>query len=244
MPAATHPALHLVSDQEGTVLPGRVAQGMQEIGRQVERPGDTLYGFENDGSHVSTDHRLGRGTVVARDEVDLERFLRKAVPLVGVPGDSARCGGAAMETGCDRKHLAPLRHRAGHAQGVLVGFGARVDEEHPLERGRCDGHEFLRGLCAHLQRNGVALKQQALRLLPDRGNEPRVAVSQGGDGVPAVEVEYAPAVAGDDLAAFRMLGHERQLPVDGNRRCRFSRARVGPGCLHRVHLRSSPAECR
>ena len=225
------------------MLPGRVAQRVQEFGRQVERPCDPLHGFDNDCCNVRADHRLGGGTVIARNEIDLERFLREAVPLVGVPGDSARCGGAAVETMRDRKHLAPLRHRAGHAQCILVGFRTRVCEEHPLHRGRRDGHELLCGLCAHVQRNGVALKQQGFRLLPDCGHEPRVPVSQGGDGMPAVEVEYSPAVAGDDVAARSVHRHERQLPVDGDRRRRLSRPRVCLACLHRVHLRSSPAEC-
>ncbi len=140
------------------MLPGCVAQAMQEIGRQVERPGDTLHGLDNNGRNVRADHRLGRSTVIARDEFDFEGLLRKAVPPVGIPCHSAGRGGAAVEAVGNREHLAPLRYRAGHAQCILVGFGARIDEKHSLEGRRRNGYEFFGGLRANFQRNGVALK--------------------------------------------------------------------------------------
>ena len=244
VPATPHAALHLVGNQEGTVSPGRVAQGTQEFGRQVECAGDALHGLDDNGRDVRADHCLGRGTVVARDEIDVEGLLREAVPPVGIPRDGARGGRAAVKTMRNREHLAPLRDRTGHAQSVLVGFRTRVHEEHSVERGGCNGDEFLCRLSADVQRDGVALKQQGFRLFPDRGRQPRVPVSQRRDGMPAVEVEYVPAIAGDDLAARRVLGHERQLPVDGDRCCRLSCPRIAPVRLHRVHLRSSPAGCR
>ena len=46
-----------------------------------------------------------------------------------------------------------------------------------------------------------------------------MCIAESGDGVTAVQVEYAPAVSGDDLAALRALREERQLAVHGNRGC-------------------------
>ena len=226
------------------MLTGRVAQGLQEIGRQVESAGDTLNRLDDDGRHIRADHGLRRGTVVARDEVDVERFPRKAVPTVGVPGDGAGRGSAAMKSMGDRENLAATRHRAGHAQRILVGFGTRVNEQHALQGGRCHRNEFLGSRCAHRQRNRVALEQQGFRLFPDCGDESRMAVAQCSDGMAAVEIEDAPAVANDDLAARSGFGHERQLAVDRDRGCRLPRPGVASGCLGRAHFRSSPAGCR
>ena len=79
---------------------------------------------------VATDHAFGGLAVVARDEVDVERSRREAVPFRRIPGDRPGRGGAAVEAVGHREHLRPACHHASHAQCVLVGFGAGIDEEH------------------------------------------------------------------------------------------------------------------
>ena len=78
----------------------------------------------------------------------------------------------------------------------------------------CD--EFLGSTRAHVERDSVALEQQCLGLLANCADQFRVPVAECSDRVPAVEIQYAAAIVGDDFAARRALRHEWQLPVSGD----------------------------
>ncbi len=60
-------------------------------------------------------------------------------------------------------------HDTGHAQRILVGFGAGVDEEDATECVWRLAEQFFGGQRTHLERNGIALEQQLCALFPDRG---------------------------------------------------------------------------
>src|SRR5688500_3871308 len=81
---------------------------------------------------------------------------------------------------------------------VLVRLGARVAEEDATsrkrtERGQPIGEHLTEGVA-----NGARVEEELLRLLGNRAHDARVAVAHRGDGVPAVSIEPAMAVAVDE----------------------------------------------
>ena len=61
---------------------------------------------------------------------------------------------------------------------VLVRLGARVDEEHGVQPKAREAREARRGARAHLERHGVALEDQRVRLLLERREQARMASSR------------------------------------------------------------------
>ena len=75
------------------------------------RAADALHRLDDHGRRIvaPTTRAIGR-EVAARHELDVERRLREAVPLLRrAPGHGARRGGAAVKAALDRDDLAPAR---------------------------------------------------------------------------------------------------------------------------------------
>ena len=152
-----------------------------------------------------------------------------------------------MEAVGNCQHLVALAYHAGHAQRILVCLGTRVDEERAPQVGGRHAHQFLGRGGTHFECNRIGLEQQARALLVDRTEERRVAVAERGYGVSAIEIEDVTAFRGDDVAARRALGNERQLAVYRQGSRTFARPRICRRELarrHHVHpgaLAESPA---
>ena len=139
-----------------------------------------------------------------------------------------------MEAVFDRQYLAAAGSDERHAQCVLIGFRTGIDEKYPLETGRGDFDQQLGGPGPHLEGHGIALEQEFRTLPRDRCDQRRVAVAEGRYRMPAVQVEDAPAVVGDDVAAGGAYRVEGQLGVDRDHACRFPLPCV-PVHLRQVH---------
>jgi hypothetical protein len=99
------------------------------------------------------------------------------------------------------EHLFAPGYDAGHTQGILVCLSARVNEEHTTHIVRGNAEQLFCGARTDIQRNGIALKNQLGALRTDRLSKTRVSVAECGDGMAAVQVEYATTVGRDDVAA-------------------------------------------
>jgi len=122
-----------------------------------------------------------------------------------------------MKALCDCQDLFPTSCCASHAQGVFVGFGAGIYKENTIQARWSNTHQVFRRARANFECDGVALKQQLVNLVLNCPYQARVAIAEGGDRVPTVEIEYASAICSEQVATVGTLGNERQLPVDRNR---------------------------
>ena len=111
----------------------RRSQRFDKFVGQVASTRNALHGFENDSCNVISDHRLCRRTVISRNEVDVKRLRRKTVSVSGVPGDCAGASRAAMEAVGQCENFLAARRDKRHAQRILIGLGAGVDEKNTTE---------------------------------------------------------------------------------------------------------------
>src|SRR5690606_3790563 len=121
------------------------------------------------------------------DEGDVERLLRKAIPLlVGAACHRTRGCGASVKAVLQCDNLAATRHFACEPERVLVGFRGRVDEEDGIQTKPADRRQL--GCCAtaHLERYRIALETERACLCRQRFDPPRMVVTARGNGVPAV----------------------------------------------------------
>ena len=100
-----------------------------------------------------------------------------------------------MERAFDGHDTAAACHLESHAQGVFIGFGAGVHEEHAVEGWTGELHEPRCGAHAHVHRHGIALEVAGFRLAGESARPARVLVAECGDRVAAVEIEHAAAIA-------------------------------------------------
>ncbi len=82
-----------------------------------------------------------------------------------------------MVAAIGRQHLEPARVQARHADGVLVRLGPAVREEHPIEVAGRELCDETGGLAPGVVREGRLDGAEALGLLDDRRDEPRVLVA-------------------------------------------------------------------
>ena len=156
-----------------------------------------------------------RAVRVRAHEVDDAGDRRLAPPAPRLAGEGHGGGGGAVVAAVRRQHLRPARVGAGQADGVLVGLGAAVGEEDPVEAlGRVGGDEpgrLVAGLVGEGRRDGA----EPLGLLDDGGDHLRVLVAEvqvhqlRREVEPAVALvvpELAPGAAGERERVDQVLG--------------------------------------
>ena len=141
-----------------------------------------------------------RAVGVRPEEVDDAGDRRLGAPPAGLAGEGHGRGRRAVVAAVRRQHLVAAGVGTGHAQGVLVGLGATVGEEHPVEPvrgvGRDQSRRFVAGLVGERRRH----RAQPFRLLDDGGDHLGVLVTEVEVHELRREVEPAVAVVVPHLA--------------------------------------------
>jgi hypothetical protein len=111
-------------------------------------------------------------------------------------------------------------HLARQFQGILVGFGARVDEEHRIQTEAAERCEFRGGALAYIQWHGIALEHELLRLLQQRLAPTRMTIAQRSDCMAAIQVQHLTAIGCVQIDAAsagdfqrKLCEHRRQMIV-------------------------------
>ena len=148
LPGPPHAGLHLVVDEEDAVLAADLGQPQQVVGRHREEAALSLHRLEHDAGDrrridlgleellQAGDRVVGRDSTVRvrhRSAVDLGRE-RPEARLIGLDlgGHRHRQERAAVEGVVEDDDGRPTGCRARDLDGVLVGLGARVDEDRLL----------------------------------------------------------------------------------------------------------------
>ena len=232
-----HPAraaearLHLVDDQQDAVLVAEAADARHELGRSNDEAAFALHRLDDDRRHMlgsDLGHecalercercaRVWAAIVVReRDAVDLGGERAKA-GLVRMRLRSERHGQqrAPVEAALEGDHGRPLRACARDLHGVLDRLGPGVEERGlRRRRDRRQGAEPLGELHVDLVRDDseVGVREE-LRLLLDRGHDPRVRVAHREAADAAREVDEGVAVDVGERRATAFRRDDRH--VDG-----------------------------
>ena len=139
-------------------------------------------------------------------DVATSKFVGHPAP---VPGGDDRCSGVAVIAAIPGDDLVASGDQARHPDGVLVGVGAAIGEEHLVEAlGRAVEDQLG---CLGPSLIGVRRSdgRQLLHLLDDAGDDLGVLVPEVGEDELAGEVEVALAVVVPDGAALTAGDGER-----------------------------------
>jgi hypothetical protein len=238
MSDTAHPALHFIENQQRAHFIAPFTQRRQELPAEVDSTRESLHGLDDDGRRLVRDKSGDRINIAARYETDFERGAREAVPLLpGAPRDGSRRGRTAVKAAYNGRDLRSRSQSKCHLEGVFVGLGTAVDEEHARNRQLGKTYEPLGCARADLHRHCIRLEVARLRLVGERTREARMSVAQRGDRVSAIQIEYTLAAAvgkPDTLAGDHFNGILRK-----HRRKKIMAGRCRPGSWNRwVHGRS------
>ena len=137
------------------------------------------------------------GAGVANDT----RETRLTRPATRLAGERDRTRRRAVVTAVRGEHLVPARVQASHPHRVLVGLRATVREEHDIEiTRRALGDEAGR-FSAHVDRECRRHGAELGRLFLDRGDEPRVLMTDVDVDELRAEVEVALVVVVPEIRA-------------------------------------------
>ncbi len=216
---AAHAALDLVEDQQRVVLVAEPARRGQEFRRARNHAAFALHRLEDHGADVVAaflgERRFEAGDVVVAD-VGESRGTR--AESVGVLGLAARGDGEerpaveGVERRDDAKFLRAemiVRVAARELERRFVRLGAGVAEEHALRERRID--QFFRQPQRRLVGHPVGDVPDGLRLIVQRLDHRRVAVTERGDRDAAGEV---------DVHAALLVPHARSDAAHGDERRR------------------------
>ena len=187
---AADAALHLVEEEHGTALVAEAPGRGEELERTVARAGEPLHRLDQHRGDVVVHRRVERRDVVEghlpaqRDAGAARRFL-----VAGPVGAGERRGRTPVPAAPHRDDRLPPGVAPGQVQRVLVGFRARVAEEHPPERIRTQLRQLLGQALPLRQRHGGRVEQELRRLLGDGAHDVGMAVPGRGDRVTAVGIE-------------------------------------------------------
>ena len=149
----SHSGLHLVEDQQRASAIAGLSRRMQELGRKVERPRESLHGLDDHPRCGAVDGCCQRSDVVAGHEHDVHRRARETVPrLRGSPGHGCDRGRAPVKGVLHRDDLLAPRGSKREPQRVLVRFGPTVDEEDSTYAPRREFRQLRGGFVTNSER--------------------------------------------------------------------------------------------
>ena len=226
-PGPSKPRLHLVGDEDDPVLVTDPPQSGDELGGRGEEAPLPLLWLEDDrgdvvGRHVGREEpferrerRLGIGSPVRvreRSPIHLRRERAQSCLVRVRPGrHRQRHPRSAVERSFEGNDALPLRVQPRELDRVLDRLGTRVEERATsLARDRHQLAEALRQLdVAFVGNHGVVGVQEAVDLLADRLDDPRVVVTDVGDADSADEVDERVAVDVGDRGAACSIRDDR-----------------------------------
>ena len=245
-PGASEPGLHLVGDEHDAVLAAEGLQAAQEGDGRRKVAALTELGLDHDrGGFAGSGLRLEEEAhlfeaPVGVPVVDREGRHEDARRQRRVAGAVARLRrrhrhrlvGAPVEAPLEHDRVRPAGRLLGELDRALGRLGARVRKEEPVDAvgrdlGELVGELLEQGMAIHVHLRVDELR----RLLLDRGDDLRVAVTGARDRDARREVEVLPSIGGrhprPPARGDLQIGHLE--PDVGQVRCHGRIVRLDPG---------------
>ena len=202
--AASVTRLDLVEDEEGAGLVAQAAQALQEGGVGDTDAAHALDALDDDGTHVSL-LQLGAGALKV---VQLEEGHMPVGVDGGDDGGVLRRfhgeRGPSVERLGEGHHARPSVVERGELECILVGLRSGIDEEEAVVFVAGRLAESLGKLALQQVDDGVGVETQHARLAAHCLHIVRVGVTDGDDGMAAVEVQVLRAPVVPDTAALAL----------------------------------------
>jgi hypothetical protein len=209
---APHAALHFIERQQQAPFIAGGTQIAQESGGGDAYAALALYRLDHDAGGLRRDGVAHRVHVAERHMVEAVHRGAEAIEVFCVPGGREHGQRAAMESAVEADHPRAFRPPGGrhcaahHLDHALIGFRARIAEEHAVGKGR-----RYQALCQALGLRHaiqVAHMHHPPRLFGDGRNQPGMPVAERGGGDAGAEIEKASVIRGDQPGAFATLESE------------------------------------
>ena len=232
--------LHLIEDEEQSVIVAELAQRAQELGRHHAHPALAHDRLDQDRGGRRTDRALGRFEIGKRHLVKAVEYGAEAVEIFLLAAGRQRRQGAAVEgafEGNDAETFRLAARRlvfARHLDGAFHRLGAGIGEKHDIGEA-CLAEPLGQplGLRDSIEIGNVP---QLRRLLGDRRDQMRMRVAERVDRDARGEVEVALTVLRDKPCALTPL--EREIdPCIGRQQVRC------PSSAHVVYDKLAETKC-
>ena len=187
--AAAISRLYLIDDEHGGGVGTYLTQLTQEFVRGQLYAANALYALDDHGAHIAPGQLATHGLdVVEREIDDLESVIYRRNDF-GVVGHIHGGRSTAVERVRKRDDFLLSRVERGQLQGILIGFGARIDEEEAVIVVTRRTAQLLGQLGLQLVDHRIGIEGQPVELRREFLDIIGVGVPYRNHGVAAVKVE-------------------------------------------------------